>query len=121
MYICICNAVTENQVRASVEAGATSLDDLHIDLGVASCCGRCAVTAVEYLPGGRRCSRAEHCDAAAACESASQPMPQPAAQPLHFSRPTRIHVHPVAHTASPVHAQSSESAQRSMRRTALAA
>lgn len=53
MYICICNAVTERQVRACVDAGATSLDDLHIDLGVASCCGRCADTAREYLPGGR--------------------------------------------------------------------
>ncbi|RYH61342.1 MAG: bacterioferritin [Alcaligenaceae bacterium] len=53
MYICICNAVTERQVRASVDAGATTLDDLHIDLGVASCCGRCADTAAEYLPGGR--------------------------------------------------------------------
>ena len=53
MYICICNAVTEKQVRASVEAGATCLEDLHLDLGVAAGCGRCAVTAAEYLPGGR--------------------------------------------------------------------
>jgi bacterioferritin-associated ferredoxin len=53
MYICVCNAVTERQVRASVDAGATSLDDLQFDLGVASCCGSCAATAVEYLPGGR--------------------------------------------------------------------
>ena len=63
MYICICNAVTEKQVRAAVDAGATSLDDLHIDLGVASCCGRCAATAAEYLPGGRCssvCAPREH-------------------------------------------------------------
>ncbi len=53
MYICICNAVTEKQVRASVDAGATSLEDLHLDLGVAAGCGRCAATAAEYLPGGR--------------------------------------------------------------------
>jgi len=53
MYICICNAVTERQVRACVDAGAVTLDDLQIDLGVATCCGTCAATASEYLPGGR--------------------------------------------------------------------
>lgn len=53
MYVCICNAVTERQVRACVDAGATSLGDLQFELGVASCCGCCADTAAEYLPGGR--------------------------------------------------------------------
>ncbi|WP_260986299.1 bacterioferritin-associated ferredoxin [Bordetella genomosp. 13] len=53
MYICVCNAVTERQVRACVDAGATSLGDLQFELGVASCCGCCAATAAEYLPGGR--------------------------------------------------------------------
>lgn len=53
MYICVCNAITERQVRACVDAGAASLDDLQFELGVASCCGRCAGTACEYLPGGR--------------------------------------------------------------------
>jgi len=53
MYICICNAITERQVRAAVDAGATTLSDLEFELGVASCCGRCADTAADYLPGGR--------------------------------------------------------------------
>jgi len=53
MYICVCNAVTERQVRASVDAGATTLSDLQFELGVATCCGCCAATAQEYLPGGR--------------------------------------------------------------------
>lgn len=53
MYICVCNAVTERQVRASVDAGATTLSDLQFQLGVATCCGCCAATAEEYLPGGR--------------------------------------------------------------------
>jgi bacterioferritin-associated ferredoxin len=59
MYICICNAITERQVRACVDAGAASLDDLQFELGVASCCGRCASTACEYLPGGRASSVCE--------------------------------------------------------------
>ncbi len=59
MYICICNAITERQVRACVDGGATCLDDLEFELGVASCCGSCAATAAEYLPGGR-CSSVCH-------------------------------------------------------------
>lgn len=53
MYICICNAITERQVQAAVAEGALSLTDLQGQLGVASCCGSCAETAMEYLPGGR--------------------------------------------------------------------
>jgi len=54
MYICVCNAITERQVRACVASGATTLGDLQFELGVASCCGCCAQTAQEYLPGGAR-------------------------------------------------------------------
>lgn len=53
MYICICNAITERQVAASVQQGSVSLQDLQADLGVATSCGCCAETAQEYLPGGR--------------------------------------------------------------------
>lgn len=53
MFICICNAITERQVQAAVAEGASSLADLQGQLGVASCCGCCAETASEYLPGGR--------------------------------------------------------------------
>lgn len=56
MYICICNAITERQVLESVEQGARTLADLQVRLGVATCCGCCAETAVEYLPGGRYAS-----------------------------------------------------------------
>ncbi|WP_160351367.1 bacterioferritin-associated ferredoxin [Bordetella sp. 15P40C-2] len=59
MYICICNAVNERQIHAAVDAGATTLDDLQFELGVATCCGCCAEMAQEYLPGGR-CSKVCH-------------------------------------------------------------
>ncbi|HLR77558.1 MAG TPA: (2Fe-2S)-binding protein [Burkholderiaceae bacterium] len=58
MYICICNAITDRQVAASVAQGATTLADLQADLGVATNCGCCADTAREYLPGGRYCAAA---------------------------------------------------------------
>src|SRR3546814_20125717 len=53
MFICICNAITERQVQAAVAEGATTLSDLQGQLGVAACCGCCAETAPEYLPGAR--------------------------------------------------------------------
>jgi bacterioferritin-associated ferredoxin len=65
MYICVCHAVTERQVRASVDAGARTLGDLQFDLGVATCCGQCAATAVEYLPGGQCASGLSQSPAAA--------------------------------------------------------
>ncbi|SAI66469.1 bacterioferritin-associated ferredoxin [Bordetella ansorpii] len=72
MYICVCNAVTERQVRACVDAGATSLGDLQFELGVASCCGCCAATALEYLPGGR---------GSTVCEVRTIAMPAPVNMP----------------------------------------
>lgn len=42
MYVCLCNAVTEREVRHAAQLGATSLEDLGESLGVATCCGKCA-------------------------------------------------------------------------------
>ncbi|MGB6104601.1 MAG: (2Fe-2S)-binding protein [Pusillimonas sp.] len=58
MFICICNAITERQVQTAVAQGASSLSDLQGQLGVAACCGCCADTATEYLPGGRYAGQA---------------------------------------------------------------
>lgn len=56
MYICICNAITERQVKEAVDNGVSTMSDLQAQLGVATCCGACADTAVEYLPGGQYAS-----------------------------------------------------------------
>lgn len=42
MFICVCNAVTDREIRACAELGASSLDELREHLGVARSCGRCA-------------------------------------------------------------------------------
>jgi bacterioferritin-associated ferredoxin len=42
MYVCVCNAITDREVRAAVALGARSLADLQETLGVATCCRRCA-------------------------------------------------------------------------------
>ena len=42
MYVCVCNGITDRQIRSAVALGARSLSDLQSTLGVATCCGRCA-------------------------------------------------------------------------------
>ncbi len=45
MYVCICNAVTDKDIRQAVDRGASCLFELQNELPVASCCGRCGDTA----------------------------------------------------------------------------
>ena len=49
MYICLCNAITERQVRECARSGACSVDQLTSQLGVGSGCGRCIECAVDLL------------------------------------------------------------------------
>ena len=46
MFVCVCNAISDRQIKETVAAGATSLTDLQNALGVATCCGCCADLAV---------------------------------------------------------------------------
>lgn len=41
MYICVCNRVTDKQIREAARDGARTLDALSAQLKVASCCGKC--------------------------------------------------------------------------------
>ncbi len=49
MYVCVCQAVTDRQIREAAESGARSLRDLRKQLGVTRDCGRCASCAHECL------------------------------------------------------------------------
>lgn len=42
MYVCICNGITDTQIKKEIKAGAKTLEDLQQSLGVATCCGNCA-------------------------------------------------------------------------------
>lgn len=59
MYVCLCNAVTDREIRAAAQLGARTLEDLQGSLGVATCCRRCADCARGVLAGAL--------DGAAAC------------------------------------------------------
>ncbi len=49
MYVCICNAITDKQIRTAANAGATDLWALQHELGVGSQCGSCKESAAEIL------------------------------------------------------------------------
>ena len=49
MYVCVCNAITDSQIREAAETGVRDLWDLQAALGVASNCGSCKETASEIL------------------------------------------------------------------------
>lgn len=82
MYVCVCHAINERQVHQAVADGARSLSDLQAELGVATCCGSCAQTAQEYLPGGRY----------------TQPAAS-AAQPARFTEVSRLAASPLSRVA----------------------
>jgi bacterioferritin-associated ferredoxin len=67
MYVCVCQAVTDRQIREAAAGGARTLKDLRRDLGVTLDCGRCAC-----------CARACLAEAHGHCERASGPAFQPA-------------------------------------------
>ena len=49
MYVCICNPVTDSQVRACASRGACTLTELQAELGVALQCGQCASVALAIV------------------------------------------------------------------------
>lgn len=66
MFICICKAITDNQIKDAVANGATTLSAVRKDLGVATQCCKC-------LPD----ARAVIDDALSEQLAANQAMPEP--------------------------------------------
>ena len=40
MIVCVCNRVSDREITRQAYAGM-SFDDIQLELGVATCCGRC--------------------------------------------------------------------------------
>ncbi|AQA18000.1 (2Fe-2S)-binding protein [Halioglobus japonicus] len=49
MYVCLCKGITDTQIRAAVQDGASSLREVNRNLGVASQCGKCGIMAKEIV------------------------------------------------------------------------
>ena len=45
MYICVCEGVTESQIRDAIQAGAGSIDALSKELRIGRQCGTCVCAA----------------------------------------------------------------------------
>ena len=49
MYVCICNGVTDRDIRQAAEAGCRSLAELTMRTGCGATCGTCLDTAAQLL------------------------------------------------------------------------
>ena len=49
MYVCLCQGVTDGQIRDSIYEGCCSYRDVRESLGVASQCGKCACLAKQVV------------------------------------------------------------------------
>ncbi len=49
MYVCLCKAITDSQIRSAAENGCKTMRCLNKELGVATQCGKCAKDARQIL------------------------------------------------------------------------
>lgn len=49
MIVCVCNNISDREIRQAVDLGLSSMAELRRDLGVATCCGKCHSCAREVL------------------------------------------------------------------------
>jgi len=53
MYVCICNGVTDRDIRQAAEAGCRSVAELTMRTGAGATCGSCLDMAAELLEAAR--------------------------------------------------------------------
>ena len=53
MYVCICNGVTDHQIREAAEAGVSSVAELTMRTGCGANCGSCLDMAADLLARAR--------------------------------------------------------------------
>jgi bacterioferritin-associated ferredoxin len=49
MYVCICNGVTDRDIRQAVEAGCRSVAELTMRTGAGATCGSCLDLAAQLM------------------------------------------------------------------------
>ena len=49
MYVCVCNRITDHEIRRAAEDGCHSMRQLGKELGVGQQCGRCTCMARDIL------------------------------------------------------------------------
>ena len=59
MYVCVCNAVKDRDLREAAASGCRSFGEIQARTKVSTCCGRCEPMAREIVDealGHRRCA-----------------------------------------------------------------
>lgn len=49
MIVCVCHRISDRDIRRMAQQGCESFDDLQMDSGVSTCCGRCEDCAREVF------------------------------------------------------------------------
>lgn len=49
MIVCICNNVSDRNIRHAVDAGLSSMSELRTKLDIGTCCGKCHSCAKQVL------------------------------------------------------------------------
>lgn len=53
MFVCLCNPITDHQIRVCATDGCGSFREMAVKLGVAQQCGRCACMAKQVFDEAR--------------------------------------------------------------------
>ena len=53
MYVCLCNGVTDRQIRDAAAAGCRTMSELTMRTGCGATCGTCLDMAAELLTAGQ--------------------------------------------------------------------
>lgn len=57
MIICICNRISDRQIKEAIEKGVQTFDELRKELPVSTNCGKCRSTVEDILTGYRPTAR----------------------------------------------------------------
>jgi bacterioferritin-associated ferredoxin len=49
MIVCVCNNISDREIRQAIDLGLSSMEELRRDLGLSTCCGQCASYAEQVL------------------------------------------------------------------------
>lgn len=58
MYVCICNGVTDHQIREVAEAGCSSVSEMTMRTGAGASCGSCLNLLAEMIDDVQAARRA---------------------------------------------------------------
>lgn len=49
MIVCVCKRISDSHIRAAIQSGASSFEDVQAQLGLSTCCGRCETFARDLV------------------------------------------------------------------------